>query len=68
MLMMSVLSGQAGMHAVRKNRYVILPKDFEKVCNPFIVCWSENLMMTLMFSGLGIRQRSWHQITADSFP
>lgn len=22
---------QAGMHAVRKNRYVILPKDFEKV-------------------------------------
>ena len=22
---------EAGMHAVRKNRYVILPKDFEKV-------------------------------------
>lgn len=21
---------EAGMHAVRKNRYVILPKDFEK--------------------------------------
>lgn len=28
---------QAGMHAVRKNRYVILPKDFEKVCNRLIV-------------------------------
>lgn len=22
---------EAGMHAVRKNRYIILPKDFEKV-------------------------------------
>lgn len=28
---------QAGMHAVRKNRYVILPKDFEKVCNRLVI-------------------------------
>uniref|UniRef100_M8CQT5 Proteasomal ATPase second OB domain-containing protein n=1 Tax=Aegilops tauschii TaxID=37682 RepID=M8CQT5_AEGTA len=26
----NVLYSEAGMHAVRKNRYVILPKDFEK--------------------------------------
>ncbi len=27
----SAICQEAGMHAVRKNRYVILPKDFEKV-------------------------------------
>lgn len=26
---------EAGLHAVRKNRYVILPKDFEKVPLPY---------------------------------
>ena len=26
----SAICQEAGMHAVRKNRYVILPKDFEK--------------------------------------
>ncbi len=26
----SSICQEAGMHAVRKNRYVILPKDFEK--------------------------------------
>ena len=54
---------QAGMHAVRKNRYVILPKDFEKVCNPLTVyeiVLDEYLVTSMVFSGSGIRQRSWH--------
>jgi len=29
-LQISAICQEAGMHAVRKNRYVILPKDFEK--------------------------------------
>ena len=30
LLQISAICQEAGMHAVRKNRYVILPKDFEK--------------------------------------
>ncbi len=29
-LQISAICQEAGLHAVRKNRYVILPKDFEK--------------------------------------
>lgn len=29
-LQIAAICQEAGMHAVRKNRYVILPKDFEK--------------------------------------
>ena len=29
-LQITAICQEAGMHAVRKNRYVILPKDFEK--------------------------------------
>lgn len=29
-LQISAICQEAGMHAVRKNRYIILPKDFEK--------------------------------------
>ena len=29
-LQIQAICQEAGMHAVRKNRYVILPKDFEK--------------------------------------
>lgn len=30
LLQIAAICQEAGMHAVRKNRYVILPKDFEK--------------------------------------
>ena len=29
-MQIAAICQEAGMHAVRKNRYVILPKDFEK--------------------------------------
>ena len=36
---------EAGMHAVRKNRYVILPKDFEKV----LFCISSGILQRQTF-------------------